>query len=194
MLSEAHTRVLWLLAGLAAVSAGCTPADGIDLPVVKSPYHCEETWPPSPAARNIPADWDAAVGRIVGCMGSDEVQVILQASEAAYGEWAYARLGLAIRNEWLRPDGSPLAANLRALGLEYPDDMSAALVSAVWHWIHGRRMDVRARVGCIKAWNWEMQRLARSTPFGVRIPDPDFRCDDDQTVQEMKTRWEAIGP
>ncbi len=187
-------RMLWLLAGLAAVSVACEPAGEIGLPNVKSPYRCEETWPPSRAARDIPADWDAAVNRIVGCLGSDEVQVVLQASEAAYCEWAYAKLGLAIRDEWLRPDGSPLAANLRALGLEYPDDMSAALLSAAWHWIHGRRMDVRGRVACVRAWNWEMQRLARSTPLGIRIADPDFRCSDDETVQETKTRWEAIGP
>jgi hypothetical protein len=185
-------RLLWLLVGLAAASAGCESGDRIDLPAVKLPLQCEDSWPPSEAARDIPADWDGAVTRIVGCLRSDEYQVIRQESEATYVAWGYVRLGLAIRNAWIRPDSSPLAADLRALGLEYPDDMSAALLSAVWHWVHGQRMDVRARVACLRAWNAEMQRLAHSTPMGGRISDPDFRCDDDQTVQAAGGHWETV--
>jgi hypothetical protein len=171
---KTHVRLLWLLAGLAAVSAGCERGGGTDLPVVKSPFGCEDSWPPSQPAPNIPSDWDAAVGRITGCIAADEYQVVRRESEATYGAWAHMRLGFAIRNEWIRPDSSPLAADLRALGFEYPDDMSAALLSAVWHQIHGLRMDVRARVG-------------------TRIPDPDFRCDDDQTVEAARSHWGAAG-
>ena len=194
LVSRVDARTLWLVAALAAVSAGCDLAAPVDLPSVEPPFNCDETWPPSAAARSIPSDWDEAVDRIVGCRPGGEYQIILTQSEAGYVEWAYPRVGLAIRNEWIRPEGSPLSANLRALGLEYPDDMSAVILSAVWNWVHGRRMDVRARVACIRAWNWEMQRLAQSAPFGTPIRDPDFRCDDEETVRATKPRWEAIGP
>jgi hypothetical protein len=186
-------RGWWLLlAGLAVVSAGCAPGGPPDLPAVKSPFRCDESWPPSRAAGDTPRDWDAAVNRIVGCLPPDEYAVIMRETEGTYLTWSYTRLGLALRNEWIRPESSPLGADLRALGFEYPDDMSAALLSAVWHWVHGRRTDVRARVACVRAWNAEMQRLARSTPLGGRIPDPDFRCDDTQALEAGRARWEAI--
>ena len=191
--SNPQMRLLWLLAGLAAVSAGCDLGGEVPLPAVTSPFACDASWPPSQTARGIPPDWDAAVTRIARCVPPDEYQVIRQESEATYGAWAYMGLGFALRNEWLRPDSSPLAAHLRALGFEYPDDMSAALLSAVWHQVHGQRTDVRARVACIRAWNLEMQRLARSAPAGGRITDPDFTCEDDQAVQAARTHWEAAG-
>ena len=181
-----------LLAGLAVVAAGCAPGEPVDLPAVKSPFRCDESWPPSRAAGDIPIHWDAAVTRIVGCLSRDEYAVITRESEATYLTWSYPRMGLALRNEWIRPESSRLGADLRELGFEYPDDMSAALLSAVWHWVHGLHMDVHARVACVRAWNAEMQRLARSTPMGGRIPDPDFRCDDAQAIEAARPRWEAV--
>jgi hypothetical protein len=186
-------RICWLLAGLAALSAGCDLSGEVEIPAVASPFDCAQSWPLSRTRRGIPADWDKAVMAIVGCLPADEYQTIRQQSEATYGAWAHMRLGFVLRNEWIRPEGSPLAVNLRGLGFEYPDDMSAALMSAIWHWVHGQRMDVRARVDCVRAWNAEMQRLARSTPLGRRIPDPDFTCEDDQAVHAAVERRQAAG-
>jgi hypothetical protein len=188
-----HRRACWVLAGLAALSTGCDLSAEIETPAVTSPFNCEQAWPPTQSPVSIPADWDEAVMRIVGCLPAGEYQAIRQRSEADYLAWTDMRLGIVLRNQWIRVEGSPLLADLRSLGFEYPDDMSAALLSAVWHWVHGQQLDVRTRVRCIRAWNAEMQRLARSTPIGRPIPDPDFRCDDDQAVRAGSARWPSEG-
>jgi hypothetical protein len=162
--------------------------------VVNSPFNCEEGWPPSQEPASVPMNWDEAVMRIVGCLPSGEYQAIRQRPEADYLDWVDMRLGIVVRTQWLRAERSPLLAHLQSLGFEYPSDMSAALLSGVWHWVHGQRFDIRARVRCVRAWNVEMQRLARSTLMGSPIPDPDFRCDDDRTVQAASGRWPSDAP
>ena len=101
-------------------------------------------------------------------------------------------VGLAIRNEWLRPDGAPLRQDLRAMGFEYPDDMSGAILSGVWHRVHAQPLDLAAKASCTRAWNSEMQRLVRSVPAGTSIPSPGFSCEDDQAIQAGRTLWTVI--
>ncbi len=77
------------------------------------------------------------------------------------------------------------------VGFEYPEDMSEALLSLVWHKIHDQPLELEARALCTKAWNLEAQRLRRVAPFGSQISTPSFSCGDDQAVQESREHWAA---
>ncbi len=172
------------------MSASCMASD---LPAVPPPVRCEQPWPPSPGAINIPPTFEAAVGQILVCLSADDHDVIRKETEVQHSARTHMALGLAIRNEWLRPNGSPLQQELRKMGFEYPDDMSGAILSGVWHRVHEQPMDPIAMATCVRAWNSEMRRLISSVPAGAQIPSPGFACADDQAIQAGRKTWETIG-
>jgi hypothetical protein len=177
------------LVGVALLSAGCSPRPDSDLPTVPPSARCEEPWPPSPVAYNIPRNLESAVSRILVCISAHEHAAIRSESESQYTARTHMGLGLAIRDGWLRPERSPLQQDLKNTGFDYPDDMSGAILSGVWHRVYDQRLDLAALASCTKAWNSENERLMRSTPAGTPFGLPGFSCGDDRAIQAGRERW-----
>ena len=152
---EVDMRFVWL--GIVLLTTSCMSSEP---PPVRPPVRCDHPWPPVSGPANTPPTFDAAVGQILACLSTYERDVIRKETEPQHGVRTHMAAGLAIRNAWIRPDGSLLQQDLRRLGFEDPDDMSAAILSGVWHRAHSQPMDLMARSACLRAWNSEA-RLAR---------------------------------
>ncbi len=136
-----------------------------------------------------PQALEQAVHLLLECTGSEERQRILAEKEAAFTVRTHMAIGFAMRNEWLRTADSGLRRELIGLGFKYPDDMSSAVLSAVWHRIHNEPFDIQSRADCARAWNRESQRLIHSVPTGTQIPGVPFSCEDTEHIEAGRRLW-----
>jgi hypothetical protein len=158
---------------------------GVDLSQVTLPCADElQKW--------SPATLDEAVARLVSCLGPFSGTQTLAQTEAEYVTARHERLGRAIRNGWLTAPGSKLRQQLIEAGFVHPDDMSGALLSAVWHRAHDRPFDLNSRAECARAWNSESQRLMKSVPRGTQIPPVRFSCEDTARIEAGRRLWPKI--
>ncbi len=83
--------------------------------------------------------------------------------------------------------------DMKRLGFQYPDDMSWAIQSAVWHKFHDRPTDVKLIATCLAAWNSESVRLHRaSRGVGQPIAMPEFDCIGDEALRAGMQRWSVV--
>jgi uncharacterized protein DUF6794 len=158
-----------------------------------------------------PQALEQAVELLLECTGSEERQRILAEREAAFTLRTHMAIGFIMRNQWLRTADSGLRRELIGLGFKSPDDMSSAVLSAVWHQVHNEPFDIQSRADCARAWNRESQRLihdwyadtwrtvqlrryrthrGRSTSVATEVSSPDGRPD--PRVKPTADRCETI--
>jgi len=89
---------------------------------------------------------------------------------------------------WLAPT-SALYRQMSALGFEYPDDMSFAVLSSAWHRTRGLPFDARMLAECLQAWNRKMRQWVDSVAPGSSVPAPEFGCDSPEAIEKGRHLW-----
>jgi hypothetical protein len=140
---------------------------------------------PRALARSMPETVDEASALIASC-GPEEVRLRLQT--ASLPDVVSRRSAESPPAAWLAQD-SPLYRHLAALGFEYPDDMSFAVLSAAWHHARGLPFDAKATGECLRAWNRKMRQWVESVPPGSSVPAPEFGCGTIEEIDKGRPLW-----
>lgn len=156
----------WLWWSRAGDSSGCPPA----------------------LARAAPSTLDEASFLIAACSGTDIQARLRGAPLAALVSYRSADVPPAA---WLEPT-STLYRELSALGFEYPDDMSFAMLSSAWHQTRGLPFDARSLAECLRAWNRKMRLWVESVAPGSSVPAPEFGCDTPDAIEQGRPLWPPL--
>lgn len=92
----------------------------------------------------IPDSYDSAIDALVAALDTEERAHILARKDEGASHHMF--LGMAIRNAWVHPEGSPLTAYfVQSYGLGCPDDISTMLLRGLWAKVRGDAYDERER-------------------------------------------------
>ena len=140
---------------------------------------------PRPLGRAAPATVAEAAALIDDC-SAGEIRARLRG--APLRDLVSYRSGDLPPAVWLAAD-APLTRHLTALGFDYPDDMSFAVLAAAWHRARGLAFDAKATGDCLRAWNRKMRQWVESVAPGSSVPAPEFGCASAGEIEAGRALW-----
>lgn len=92
--------------------------------------------------QTIPTTLEEGIDALVAELDASEIEHIR--ARADEGEQHHMFLGMSIRNAWVHPKGSPLAAHFRVVyELGCSDDISTMILKGLWAKVRGDAYDAR---------------------------------------------------
>jgi hypothetical protein len=117
--------------------------------------------------RMIPSDLDGCFVKLEKQLKPEIIKKMRDGSEADMIQYHFG-IGLSIRNNWIRPDGSRLAEWFNAQGIYHPDDMSGIILTSFWRHLNKKPIKLEEQIKHHQDY-WKKQESTNFIPKSSRV-------------------------
>jgi len=114
----------------------------------------------------IPANLEQAFTALKRMLPAEDIEKIRKMDDEKEMVRYHFGLGMRLRNEWglWRGEGG-LGKQLRELGLRHPDDMSTVVLESFWRHLHGKPLELEAKVRYYQEY-WDRMKKKQEADSG----------------------------